>query len=343
MKTFSHLFSKVTSLENLFQAWGEFKKGKRKKIDVGCFEKSLEDNLFQLREKLTNKSYRHAAYTGFYIRDPKVRRIHKAIVADRIVHHALFNILSPIFEPTFISDAFSCRKGYGTHKGFKKLVVYLRKISRNYTRDVWALKGDIRKFFDSVDHQILLDKIAARVKDDDLMWLIKEIIGSYQTVIGKGLPIGNLTSQLFANIYLDDFDQFIKHKLKAKYYLRYADDFVLLNQDKDFLVQAIGEIKHFLEGYGLNLHDKKVVLRMFSWGIDFVGYVALPYYQLLRTKTRKRMFRRVYKKIRDYKAGLIEPKALDQSLKSYLGLLSHAHTFKLKRDLARKIVSWKNG
>lgn len=188
MKIFSHLYNKVISTENLFQTWEEFKKGKRKKIDVGYFERHLEDNIFQLHEDLVNKTYGHSYYSGFYIRDPKVRHIHKAVVRDRIVHHALFKILNPIFEPTFISDSYSCREGYGAHKGFKKLVTYARKVSRNYTGSCWALKCDVRKFFDSVDHKILMKIIEKRVKDPDLIWLVKEIIGSYKTNVGKGLP-----------------------------------------------------------------------------------------------------------------------------------------------------------
>ena len=147
MKIFHTLYSKTISLENLLQAWEEFKHDKRKKLDVGEFEIHLEDNLFKLHHALYSKKYSHGKYSGFFITDPKLRHIHKAIVRDRIVHQALFTTLSPIFEPTFIADSYSCRKGYGTHRGFQKLIIYSRKVSKNYTKNFWVLKSDIKNFF----------------------------------------------------------------------------------------------------------------------------------------------------------------------------------------------------
>jgi len=328
LKTFTHLsflkrrarsdlYKKVISLPNLFQAWDEFKKGKRKKIDVGEFERHLEDNIFELRRELLTKTYRHSSYTGFYITDPKVRHIHKAIVRDRIVHHALFKVLNPIFEPTFISDSFSCRKGYGTHKGFKKLVVYARKVSKNYTQDGWALKCDVKKFFDSVNHKVLLEIIKRKIKEKDLLWLLEEIVGSFCTCHSevkpknlrsfanaqdddycKGIPIGNLTSQLFANVYLNELDQFVKNELKDRYYIRYADDLLILIENTKGLVQYTGILDKFLEDrLKLELHPNKISLRKLPWGVDFVGYIALPHYQVLRTKTKRRIYRKIRERI----------------------------------------------
>src|SRR3989344_3002393 len=337
MKVFSHIYNKVISLENLFQAWNEFKRGKRRKSDVGYFERHLEDNIFKLRNELINKTYHHSVYTGFYIKDPKIRHIHKAMVRDRIVHHALFKVLTPIFEATFIADSYSSRVDYGTHKGFEKLVTYARKVSKNYTRDCWALKCDIRKFFDSMDHQILLKIIKRKIEDGDLLWLLEEITQSFKEE--KGIPIGNLTSQLFANIYLNKFDQFVKHTLKVKYYVRYADDFILLSSNREALVSCIAKLKEFLEGeLGLSLHPNKISLRKLSWGIDFVGYVALPYYQVVRTKTKTRIFRKIQTKIVDYKLEKIKEDSLNQSIQSYFGVLKHADTYKLGQDLKNKIA-----
>ena len=341
MKVFSHLYEQVISLENLFQAWSEFKKGKRKKIDVGYFERYLEDNIFKLHQSLANKTYQHAAYTGFYIRDPKTRHIHKAFVKDRIVHHAMFKVLNPIFEATFIPDSYSCREGFGTHKGFKRLVSYSRKVSKNYTRDCWALKCDVKRFFDSLDHNILLLILETKINDPEMMWLLKEIVESYQTSPGKGVPIGNLTSQLFANIYLNELDQFVKHDLKVKYYLRYADDFVLLGRNKEALVTLVDKLGTFLnQELKLNLHPNKVFLRKLSWGIDFVGYVALPNYQVLRTKTKRRILRKVKEKIKSYKSENMDRSSLSQSIQSYLGILKHANTYRFERDLKNKIWFW---
>ena len=355
MKTFSHLYEKITSLDTLFQAWDEFKKGKRKKIDVGFFERNLEDNIFQLHRELVTKTYKHASYTGFYITDPKVRHIHKAEVKDRIVHHALFKVLNPIFEPTFISDSFSCREGFGTHKGFKKLVSYARRVSKNYTRDRWVLKCDIRKFFDSVDHEVLLEIIERKIEDPDLIWLMRQIVKSYQFPPPRwtsangckagpckaGIPIGNLTSQLFANVYLNRLDQFVKHKLKAKHYVRYADDFIILHEDLGFLQDSIDKIKGFLEEeLKLELHKSKTFLRKLSWGIDFVGYVALPFYQIVRTKTKKRLYRKIREKINLYKSNRLSNETLTQSVQSYLGILKHANTYNFEQELKNKIWFW---
>ncbi|MEX1130521.1 MAG: reverse transcriptase/maturase family protein [Candidatus Woykebacteria bacterium] len=341
LKTFLHLYKEITSLDNLFQAWDEFKKDKRKKKDVGNFERHLEDNIFDLHKELVNKTYKHSAYTGFYVLDPKVRHIHKALVRDRIVHHALFKILNPIFEPTFISDSFSCRENYGTHKGFEKLVKYSRKVSKNYKSPCWVLKCDIRKFFDSVDHKILLGFLEAKIKDPDLIHLFREIVGSYEVEVGKGLPIGNLTSQLFANVYLNPLDQFVKHKLKVKYYVRYTDDFVLLSQDENYLLEIIEHLKNFLNSeLKLSLHPNKVSLRKLSQGIDFLGYVSLPYHQVLRTRTKKRIFRKIKEKALLYKASSISSETLDQSIQSYLGVLKHANTYGLEQNLRNKIWFW---
>lgn len=339
MKTFCHLFDKTISIENLFQAWDEFKKGKRKKLDVARFELYLEDNIFALHQEISNRTYRHGEYHGFYITDPKVRHIHKASVRDRVVHHALFSALNPVFEPTFISDSYSCRKGFGTHKGFRRLVSYSRKVSKNYTGNCWALKCDIRKFFDSVDHKILFSIIERRVKDADSLWLVSEIIESYETSPGRGIPIGNLTSQLFANIYLNELDQFIKHKIRVKHYLRYTDDFVILSCDKSYLYYCTSTLKQFLEeGLKLELHPTKTVIRRLEWGIDFLGYVALPHHAVLRTKTKKRIFRQVENKIKLYKNNEISKETLDQTLASYFGVLKHASTFKLQQILHVQVI-----
>ncbi len=293
MKTFHDIYSQISSIENLFQAWEEFKKGKRKKLDVGIFERNLEDNLFSIHEKLIAKTYKHRSYTGFHIADPKQRHIHKAEVRDRIVHHSLFKILNPLFDATFIPDSYSCRKGYGTHKGFKKLVVYARKVSKNYTRNCWALKCDIKKFFDSVDHDTLLHIARKKIKEEDTLWLVEEIIRSYKTSRGKGIPIGNLTSQLFANIYLNELDHYVKQKLRVKYYLRYADDFIILSTDQWVLENQAVFINRFLHNkLRLELHPKKTTFRKFSWGIDFLGYVALPPLPSFKSKDKKENYKK---------------------------------------------------
>jgi RNA-directed DNA polymerase len=338
MKVFNHLYDKVISVESLFQAWDQFKKGKRKKPDVAYFERHLEDNIFKLHEDLVNKTYTHSPYTDFYVKDPKVRHIYKAVVKDRIVHHAIFTALNLVFDPVFIADSYSCRKGYGTHKGFRKLVINARKLTKNYTRNCWALKCDIKKFFDSIDHRVLLSLLERKVADSDLMRLVTEVLYSYKTAVGKGIPIGNLTSQLFANIYLNELDQYVKQKLRVEYFLRYADDFILLSHKKNLLLELSGYIEKFVnKTLDLRLHDGKTLLRRFEWGIDFVGYVALPHYSVIRTKSKKRIFNKMRKRLEAFNAGAIDYWSLNQSFQSYLGALKHVNAFSIEGLLRSRL------
>ena len=315
-------YTSLISIENLFQAWEEFKKGKRKKHDVQIFERNLEDNLFDLHQKLETKTYLHGSYQEFYVNDPKRRHIHKAEVSDRIVHHLLYKYLYGLFDDTFIFDSYSCRLGKGTHKAVLRLEKFARIVSKNYKEKCWVLKLDIEKFFDSVDHQILLKLISDNVEDEDIIWLVREVIQSFSTstrgLTPKGMPLGNLTSQIFANIYLNELDQFVKHKPKIKYYLRYADDFIILNNSKVKLLHYINILKSFLDKYlRLELHPDKIILRKLSWGIDFCGFIVLPHYRLVKTKTKKRIFMKVQK-----------GKIAHQSFQSYLGHFLHAHSYK---------------
>jgi retron-type reverse transcriptase len=179
MKVYKGLFAGLIEPENLFFAWDEFKRGKTSKLDVQLFEKNLEENIFQLHCDLQEKIYRHGPYESFFIYDPKRRHIHKATVRDRVLHHALFQVLNPVFEPTFIANSFSCRIGKGTHKGVEALEKMLRKVSKNYTHPCYTLKCDIKKFFDSVDHQIVLDILEKRIEDLELRLLLREVVGSY--------------------------------------------------------------------------------------------------------------------------------------------------------------------
>lgn len=323
------------SLERLFQAWDEFKKGKRKRVDVQAFERNLEDNIFSLYNKLLNKTYKHGQYHSFYVQDPKLRHIHKATVADRVVHHLLYKYLYELFDKYFIHDSYSCRLNKGTHKGVKRLERLARKVSKNYTVPCWALKCDIKKFFASVDHEILLKLLKNKIKDQDIIWLLKEVIDSFHSdkEEGKGIPLGNLTSQIFANIYMNELDQFAKHKLKTKYYLRYADDFLILSTDKKLLQSYVNSAEEFLRTcLKLELHPKKIILRKLEWGIDFLGYVILPFYCLARTKTKKRVFQKLKEKK--------ESSNFNQTLQSYLGYLSHANSYKLTQKLKNQIWFW---
>jgi len=339
MRVYYELFNKIISLENLFSAWDEFKKDKRKKKDVLEFEWNLEENIFKLHEELAAKTYRHSHYTSFYINDPKQRHIYKATVRDRVLHHAIFSVLNPIFEAAFIPDSFSCRIGKGTHKGIEVLNGMLRQVSGNGHKPCFALKCDIKKFFDTVNQGILLEIICRKIKDQDAILLIKEIIGSYKTSYSalfewRGIPIGNLTSQLFANLYLNELDQFIKRDLKVKFYVRYTDDFVIVADNEVYLENIILAIRKFLKDkLDLTLHPDKVSIRKFSQGVDFLGYVLRPHHLIIRTKTKKRIFKKLSLRINEYRNNKITEESLEQSLQSYLGVLSHADCHGLSEKL----------
>ena len=324
------IFAEIISLENLFLAWREFSDGKMKKKDVLEFKSKLEDNIFQLHRELRYRTYQHSHYTAFNVCDPKPRRIHKAIVKDRVLHHAIFRILYPIFDKSFIFDSYSCRTGKGTHKAVKRLEKFSRKLSENNTKNIFALKCDIRKFFASINQDILSELIRKKVVDDNAIWLIEKIVKSFPA----GLPLGNVTSQLFANIYLNELDQLAKHKLKAKYYLRYCDDFIILSDNADYLQDLILVINNFLqENFNLCLHPNKITIRKYRQGIDFLGYVVLPHHKVLRTKTKRRMFRKIRQKYIAFRSGAISENYFYASLQSYLGILKHCKGHKIRKDM----------
>ncbi len=315
-------YSEIISVENLFQAWGEFRKGKRKRKDVQIFERNLEDNLFELHGSLEDKTYKHGGYLAFYVQDPKQRHIHKADITDRVIHHLLYKYLYKLFDKSFIYDSYSCRLEKGAHKAVDRLVKFTRIVSKNNTKECWALKLDIKKFFASVNHGILLNLLKRKIKDQNILWLLSQVIESFPS----GIPLGNLTSQVFANIYMNELDQFVKHNLKIKYYLRYADDFIILGTQGLTLRSYIANVREFLQDkLKLQLHPEKIILRKLTWGIDFLGYIVLPHYILPRTRTKRRIFKRLKEKL--------ESENFNASLQSYLGYLSHANSYQVEQQL----------
>ena len=346
MKVYKNLFEKIISLENLFSAWDTFKNDKRNRYDVQQFEWKLEQNIFQLCRELKNKTYKHGPYTGFYIRDPKQRHIHKALVRDRVLHHAVFSIINPIFEETFIPTSFSCRIGYGTHRGVTVLEKMARRIYKNGTSSCFVLKCDIQKFFDSVDHHVLLSILQKRIKDEDAVWLLQEVIESYSSSRStifekKGLPIGNLTSQLFANVYMNEFDQFVKSDLKVRNYVRYTDDFAIVSESSAHLEGLLGPIAEFLDcKLALGLHPEKITIHKSNRGVDFLGYLIFPNHRLIRTKTKRRILAKLRSRTDEFCNGRISRLILEQSLQSYLGVLSHANSYNLSQDIQNQYWFW---
>lgn len=308
-------YHSIISIENLFAAWKEFLAGKKQKNDVQAFFAMLMSNLITLHDDLANFSYVHGPYTYFKINDPKPRDIHKAMVRDRLLHHAIHRILYPHCSKKFIADSFSCQLGKGTHKAINRFRKFAYQVSRNHTRTAWVLKCDIRKFFANIDHEILKRILQKYISDADIIWLLNRVIGSHT----PGLPLGNLTSQLFVNVYMNEFDQFVKHKLKIKNYIRYADDFVIMSGDKIRLECLIPKIQKFLTDHlKLELHPSKLFIKTLASGVDFLGWVYFPDHRVLRTVTKRRMLKNIIKK-NDLR-----------TTQSYLGLISHGNTQKIK-------------
>jgi retron-type reverse transcriptase len=309
-------------VENLLSAWREFLCGKKKRKDVATFSLNLIGNILVLHHELVGKTYRHGPYHAFKINDPKPRDIHKAGVQDRLLHHAVYRILYPYFDKTFIFDSYSCRLGKGTYRAMDRFNQYARIVSHNNTRTAWVLKCDIKKFFASIDHDVLKNILRWHIKDENILWLLFEIVDSFQTanIPGVGLPLGNLTSQLLVNVYMNEFDQFIKRELKEKYYIRYADDFVILSESKIWLEYQLPKIAAYLtDQLKLSLHPRKVSIETFASGVDFLGWVHFPHRRVLRTATRWRMMKRLQDEVPDKIAA------------SYRGLLGHGNTHKLKQ------------
>ena len=278
--------------------------------------------------RLCNKTYRHGYYKHFRISDPKPRDIHKASVRDRILHHALYRKLYQFFDRTFISDSYSCRLGKGTHRAMNRFRDFAKQVSFSHTKTCFILKCDIRRFFANIDHDVLFSILAGYIPDADILSLLKNIVRSFNTPPlnlplkegerKKGLPLGNLTSQLLVNIYMNEFDQFVKHRLKAKYYIRYADDFVILSREQGELERLLSFLQKFLsERLKLSLHPDKVFIKTFASSVDFLGWVHFPHHRVLRTAMKRRMLARVN----------------EHNESSYLGLLKHGNAFALGQSV----------
>ncbi len=289
------------------------------------------DNILALYEDLINYRYCHGSYESFHITDPKPRHIHKASVRDRLLHHAIYRLLYPFFDRTFIADSFSCRVSKGTHKAGLRFRYLTSKVSKNNTRTCWVLKCDIRKFFASINHQTLLAILSEYIPDKNILKFLANIIGSFETRAGEpvGLPLGNLTSQLFANVYMNKFDHWVKHKLKAKWYIRYADDFAFLSPDRTWLESIIPQVQNFLQTQlKLSLHPDKLFIKTSASGVDFLGWVHFSNHRVLRTVTKKRMFAK------------IKEHPTEETVQSYLGLISHGNTFKLSQEVLSQYWLW---
>ncbi len=326
--------------QDILQSYQKFIKGKRKKIDVCNFILKSEEEINLLYKEIKERRYKHKGYSHFRIFDPKLREIDKASVRDRVVHQLVYDELVKIFDRTFYFHSYAARKGKGLHKAVNFLEKSIKIATNKCKKNVFILKCDIKKFFASIDKNILYDLILKKNIENDCLYLVREIIKSFNPGIKKGVPLGNLTSQIFANIYLNELDRFVKHNLKIRYYGRYMDDFIIIGQNKEWLEEKAREIDYFLEKQlNLQLHPDKVIIKKSMQGIDFLGYVQSPYWRILRIKTKKRMFRNLSLKYNFLKQGLISKKSFNYSVQSYLGVLKHCYFHNLLISLASKYMA----
>lgn len=314
MKRIGNLYHEIISLENLIIADGKAQKGKSKKYGVIRHNKNQEKNILDLHQMLKQKNYKTSAYDVFKVWEPKERDVYRLpYFPDRITHHAIMNVLEPIFVGVFTADSYSCIKGRGIHKASFNL----RKALKNLEETKYCLKLDIRKFYPNIDHEILKTLLRRKIKDADLLWLLDEIIES-----APGLPIGNYLSQYFANFYLTYFDHWIKEQKQIKNYFRYADDIVILAGNKDDLHLIFNEIQHYMkDNLKLEIKGNYQIFPVESRGIDFVGYVHFHTHVLLRKSIKKRF------------AKMLKRNHIRESVASYTGWTKHCDSKNLLKKL----------
>lgn len=327
-------YSQIYDYDNLFLAWQNAKKGKTKRRYVKRFQKDLKDNLIKLQEELTQQTYQPCELKTFTLRDPKTRKISKSAFRDRVVHHALCNIIVYTFEKRFIYDSHANQIGKGTLKALERFDVFKRKVSKNNTREAYVLKADIKHYFEEIDHQILIRILRNKIEDEKIMWLIEKILSVNHKV--KGMPLGNLTSQFFANLYLNELDIFVKHKLRAKYYIRYVDDFVILHESKEQLGKWKQEIAAFLgENLKIELHPSKSNVLRLNSGINFLGFRVFFYHKLIR-KSNLKNFERKFNNLKIlFDEEIIGREKVLEALEGWLAYCSHANTYKYRKYLIR--------
>ncbi len=362
---------------DLFTAYYDARKNKRKTMNAMSFEMNYESNLFQLHEEIINRKYVIKPSICFINFSPVQREIFAADFRDRIVHHLIFNYISPVFEPLLINDCYSCRTGKGTHYGIKQIDHFIRSCSLNYKQECYILKLDIKGYFMGINKELLYNKVQQSLLDKKekltfdlplVLYLIKKTIFNDPTkncvIKGKksdwnglpktkslfyasencGLPIGNLTSQLFGNVYLNEFDHWVKKDLHIKHYGRYVDDFVLIYSSKEYLKLCIPAIREYLkEKLHLELHPNKIYLQHFTKGVKFLGAVIKPFRIYIADRTKGNFYKEIEvqnKIARNHKPKKEEQDAFLSSMNSYLGIMKHYKTYKLRKKMLKRISGY---
>ena len=343
MKRYGNLWPQIIAFENLLEASSKAQRGKRFRPNVLAFHHNLEGELFKLQRELQDRTYRPGPYRHFEITDPKPRIISAAPYRDRVIHHALCNVIVPLLDRTFIDDTYANRIGYGTHRALKRFTKFARS-SR------YVLQCDVRKYFPSIDLDILKAKLRRKIKCRPTQWLIETIIDSSSDLFPtidyfpgddlltplerrRGLPIGNLTSQFFANVYLSDFDHFVKEYLQCNKYLRYVDDFALFDDDWGYLHECRQQIEDYMTTLRLRIHPIKSQLFETKHGANFVGFRVLPHQIRVRNDNLRRGRRRLRQLQQGYASYSVSYKDLIQCLSSWDAHLQHGDTYRVRRAL----------
>ena len=350
MKSYRHLYDQVSDFSNLYRAWQKARRGKRSKATVIAFGQNLDRELLRLHNELLDESYQPGAYTSFIVHDPKRRKISAAPFRDRVAHHALCNIIEPIYDQKFIFDSYANRKGKGTHAALDRCTEFMRRYR-------YVLPCDVQQFFPSIDQAILKGILAKTIACERTFRLCEKIIDSGVGVLDgeyrmrwfdgddlftplrpRGLPIGNLTSQFWANVYLNPLDQFIKHTLRCKGYVRYVDDFMLFCDDKHQLSRWRQEIITFLIGLRLTLHEQRARPRPTSVGVSFLGFVVFPAHRLLRYPKMSSYRRYLDGLYRAYKQGDLSRQQLHDSVLAWIGHARNGDTWGLRTQIFDRMV-----
>lgn len=331
------MYERLTEFKDIYEAYKCARRGKRKKNEVVKYETNLSAHIWNLQQRLENRCFHISGYHSFMVYDPKEREIQALSFADRVFQHLLCDkVLEPYLEPRLIYDNAACRKFKGTHFAMRRFKQHLVDHYKHHGAKGYILKFDIRKYFASIDHERLKEKLA-RFPDDEIKQLLYGIIDSYNIEESKGLPIGNQSSQWFALYYLDRLDRFIKEQLRIKYYVRYMDDGVIVHHDKAFLKEALRKMKELIAEDKLEFNDKTQILPL-SQGADFLGfhyYVSDTGKIIMRLRSsNKRRFKRNLKRLKKlYNSRKVDAEHVVQSLNSYCGHLKHGHTWKLRKQV----------
>lgn len=349
MKTFRHLYPDICAWRNIEMAYRRARRGKRSSPVVADFEYNQEEQLISLQDELIRKTYKPGPYHSFLIHEPKRRLISAAPFRDRVVHHALCNIIEPLFDRTFIFDSYANRVGKGTHRALERCQHYARRFR-------YVLQLDVQQFFPAVDHAILRAILADKIRDDDALWLIDQILVSGCGVLSeqytmrwfadddllaatrsRGLPIGNLTSQFWANCYLNTLDQFVKHALHCRGYVRYVDDALLFADDKATLNAWHTACIERLAGLRLTVHPGAHPQPV-GEGIPFLGFVVYPTHRRLKRRKGVHFRRRLKRLLADYRTGHVEQARVQASVRGWINHVRYGDTWGLRRALLRDVV-----